>query len=281
MTKTELKSVFSKNSKNRGFRASATELISRWRYRGHTGRLIQRHRALRRLEVQTSSIAHPLLLTTGFFGLILGLRHVIMRFWADVVGFWCGLLGIDIFVRTRPVPAFGTVLYERVEARLASPYPTSIELQASLLFALAVMLISYLGFRRFLPLTYLFWAVSFIQIGAIAFFHFYPGYFPYSIGAHLASVLDLSLVLLFVIPLLLLVAYYPLNFSFVKKLFLSTVVLSALVLFIPHLFTCHLVIMEQFSVLYMPLLFAIFTVLPLLLIVVSLYGWGMSWARQS
>lgn len=83
----------------------------RWRYRGHTGRLIRRHRALRSLDVQTSSIVHPLALTIGALALVIFSRNVITRAWADIIAFWCKSTGIEAAVSMRTALAGNVLRY--------------------------------------------------------------------------------------------------------------------------------------------------------------------------
>ena len=90
----------------------------------------------------------------------------------------------------------------------------------------------------------------------------------------------MTLIVLGVIPFLLMVAYYPLNFSLAKKISLTVVMLGMVSIFAPNLYACHIVFMNTFSVLYMPVLFTVFGVLPILLMIIALYGWGMSWGQR-
>lgn len=274
------KSDSSKNSRGRRFRDTARELIVRWRYRGHTGRLIRRHRALRSLDVQTSSVTHPLGLTVASLAAVISLRDVIAATWADIITFWCNSTGIDIATSMRPVSAAGAFAYSIPEFRLVSPLPGDDVMVGSLVLVLVALLVSYVALRRFLPIVYLVWAIGVIQLSAIATFYFSSTAFPYTIGAHVSSSLEVTLMLLMMIPLMLMVSYYPLNFSLWKKLALTLFILVMVFLFAPHLYACHIVMMSFYSVLYMPVLFAVFGTLPIMVMIIAIYGWGMSWEQQ-
>lgn len=252
----------------------------RWRYRGHTGRLIRRHRALRSLDVQTSSIMHPLGLTIVALALVLFLRNVITQAWADIIAFWCDSTGIDVAVSMRPTPVGRIFTYSVPELRLASPLPGGETLALSFAIVIAAMLIAYICLRRFLPVAYLVWAIGAIHLGAITLFYFSPTAFPYTIGAHVSGSLEVTLMLLMIVPLILMVAYYPLNFSLAKKVALTLFILMMVFLFAPHLYACHIVVMSFHSVLYMPILFAVFGALPIMVMIIAIYGWGMSWEQQ-
>jgi len=251
-------------------------LVKRWRYRGHTGRLIRRHRALRSLDVQTSSITHPLALTVGFVALVVLSRNFVTSGWAGILKFWCASTGVYVAVQMKSVAAIGTFSYQIPALRLQSPPPTSETLSASLMLVCVSMLFAYILFRRFLPLCYLIWAIGSIQISSLLFFYFLPTAFPYDIGMHVASSLEMALILMAVIPNLLMVAYYPLNFSLLRKIGLTVLMLGMVGICAPHLYACHIVIMHYFSVLYMPVLFTVFGVLPMILMIIAIYGWGMS-----
>lgn len=270
----------SRNSRGRRFRNTARELVKRWRYRGHTGRLIRRHRALRSLDLRTSSIVHPLSLTAASIVLVILLRNLITGSWAGILRFWCDSTGVDAVVGMAPRSGAGWFAYEVPALRVSSPLPSGEALGGSLIVVCVSMLIAYLFFRRFLPLCYLIWAISFIQLSALAYFYFSPSEFPYSVGAHVSSSLEMTLMLLVAIPVMLAVAYYPLNFSLAKKIAITVLMLGVVGIFAPHLYACHIVFMTHFSVLYMPVLFTVFGLLPIILIVIAIYGWGMSWAQR-
>ncbi len=251
----------------------------RWRYRGHTGRLIRRHRALRSLDVQTSSIVHPLGLTIAALALVICSRNIITQAWANIIAFWCKSTGIEIAVSMRPALAARVFRYSVPELKLPSPLPGYDTLASSFALAIAAMLVAYICLRRFLPVAYLIWAIGMIHLCAIATFYFSPTAFPYTIGGHVSGSLEVALMLLVMIPLILMVAYYPLNFSLGRKVGLTLFMLGMVFLFTPHLYACHIVMMSSHSVLYMPILFAIFGALPIMVIIIAIYGWGMSWEQ--
>jgi hypothetical protein len=180
----------------------------------------------------------------------------------------------------KSVAAIGTFSYQIPELRLQSPLPTSETLSASLMLVCVSMLFAYILFRRFLPLCYLIWAIGSIQISSLLFFYLLLTAFPYDIGMHVASSLEMALILMAVIPNLLMVTYYPLNFSLLRKIGLTVLMLGMVGICAPHLYACHIVIMHYFSVLYMPVLFTVFGVLPMILMIIAIYGWGMSWEQR-
>lgn len=270
----------SKNSSGRRFHNSARELVKQWRYRGHTGRLIRRHRALRSLDIQTSSILDPLLLTVGTIVLIIWQRNSITKAWTVVLQFWCDSIGLDTNIETELITVVGEISYQIPVLQLLSPQPSVAMLRTTLIVVVLAMLGAYLFLRRFLPLCYLVWAIGLIQLVAIAYFYYLPNHFPYDIGSHVSSSLELTLMLMLLLPILLMVAYYPLNFSWIKKVVLTSLMVGMVFLFVPHLYACHIVIMSFFSVLFMPILFTAFGTFPVILMVIAIYGWGMSWSQR-
>jgi hypothetical protein len=65
-----------------------------------------------------------------------------------------------------------------------------------------------------------------------------------------------------------------------KKITLTILMVGMVFLFAPHLYACHIVLMSFLSVLFMPILFAAFGTFPIILMVVAIYGWGMSWSQR-
>jgi hypothetical protein len=92
--------------------------------------LIRRHRALRSLDVQTSSITHPLALTVGFVALVVLSRNFVTSGWAGILKFWCASTGVYVAVQMKSVAAIGTFSYRIPALRLQSPLPTSETLSA-------------------------------------------------------------------------------------------------------------------------------------------------------
>ena len=269
----------SRNSRDLRFKHTAQELIGRWRYRGHTGRLIRRHRALRSLAFRPSSLAHPLLLGAGFFAAVWSSQQYIARWWADILQFWCDKTGIEASAGVKSITLAGSFIYQIPVLHAASPFPTTEALRTSLILIAIAMLVSYLFLRRFLPLCYLVWAIALIHATSLVHFYLQPDRFPYSVGSHVSSGLAMALIVLLIIPLLLAVAYYPLNFALYKKVGVTVLMIGSVGIFAPLLYACHLVVMSHFSILYMPILFTVFGMLPIILMIVAIYGLAMSWAQ--
>jgi hypothetical protein len=82
------------------------------------------------------------------------------------------------------------------------------------------------------------------------------------------------------IPLLLGFTFYLFDFSWLKKLGLTALALLHLSLFVPLQYLLQAYLLNQFSLLFLPL-FALVGGLPLdVMIVVAFYSWGMSWQER-
>lgn len=253
-------------------------ILDRLRYQSHSGLLIRRHRALRRLDFKSASILHPLLLLGASYALLALLGQAIALFWLVTLRFWLSHLGLDAELDTRPTQLFGVLAFSVPQPRLAARLPDLPLLQAIALVAVIAMSAAFVGLRRDrLPLAYLVWAIALIQLIACAFFAVAPGAFPHRLGKHVADGFEAVGVLLLLAPLLLSFSFYAFDHGIAKKAAGTIVILLGLILVAPYQYLAHMVLVDHFSLALLPPLFALFGLLFDIAVFVSLYAWVVSW----
>jgi len=143
--------------------------------------------------------------------------------------------------------------------------------------ATMLMAMSFILPERYVPLAYLLRLVALLQIIAQIYFALWPNNFPYTSGGYIHTMLMASLVLIWLIPVVLALTYYLFDFTLTQKLQLTGIVMVHQVVMVPLQYTVHALVLYHFSLLFLPVLFFVFS-LPLnVLVLMAFYGWGFSW----
>lgn len=127
-----------------------------------------------------------------------------------------------------------------------------------------------------LPLKYLVRLLCTVHFIALLFFWLVPLQFPYTLGAHLAEVVQIGYLLLLAIPVMLAIGYYLLPARLVDKLLHTIIILAYFILVIPHKVVLHALILHHGSLLTMPLLYVCFGTVFDILLFIALYSWAVS-----
>jgi len=132
---------------------------------------------------------------------------------------------------------------------------------------------------RLTPLKYAIRVLCAVQASAIAWFALAPGSFPYTAGAHLGAMLASGYSLMLVIPSLLAFGYVLLDLPLHRRLLGPPGVLAFFLLEVPHKAVLHVWLVQQFSLLLMPVLYLFFGLLFDVMLFIALYSWMVSSAR--
>lgn len=143
--------------------------------------------------------------------------------------------------------------------------------------AAVLMAISFVLPERFLPLSYLLRFVALVQIVAEIYFALWPDDFPYTAGGYIQTMLVASVVFIWLIPVVLALTYYLFDFTVTQKLLLTGIVMGHQIIMVPLQYVVHALVLYHLSLLFLPVLFFVFS-LPLnVFALVAFYGWGFSW----
>jgi hypothetical protein len=85
---------------------------------------------------------------------------------------------------------------------------------------------------------------------------------------------------LLVIPVLLALTFYVIDVGVLRKIVLTVVMLGHLLVFVPLQYAVHAWLVVHGTLLLLPVLFLLFGLLPEVMVLIALYGWGMSWRAQ-
>ncbi len=128
-----------------------------------------------------------------------------------------------------------------------------------------------------IPLGYLLRALAMLQLSAQVWFTLAAPPFPYSLAVYGSSLLVTGVVILLLAPFLVGATFFVFDFPLHKKFALATLLLGHLAVLFPLQATVHVWIIQNASMLAMPMLFLVFGVLLDVFVYVALYGWAMSW----
>jgi len=131
---------------------------------------------------------------------------------------------------------------------------------------------------RQMPIKYLVRVLCAVQASALIFFLLVPSQFAYTLSGYLSASLDAGFVLMLVLPVLLALGWGVLHLPLHQRLLYPALMLGYFALMVPHKALLHLLILQQFSVLFMPLLYLCFGAVLDLMIFVALYSWLASLA---
>ncbi len=129
---------------------------------------------------------------------------------------------------------------------------------------------------RLFPLKYLVRILCVVQGFALVFFGLQPGGFPYDIASHANDLANMGYVLLLAIPAMLALGYYVLNIGLSTKIAHTVLILLYFFVMVPFQIIAHVLILQHFSLLFMPVLYICFGTLFDMLIFVALYSWAAS-----
>lgn len=127
-----------------------------------------------------------------------------------------------------------------------------------------------------LPLAYLARAAVIIMCTSLVYFAFGSARFPHDLASHNTSMLSFSLALIGLVPSFLGLTYFILEPGVIRKILLTGMITTYLIVFVPVQYLLQSWIIHQ-SVLWMPLLYFAFGPLLEAIAFVCFYGWTMSW----
>jgi len=237
--------------------------------------LARPHRSIGRLALTPGRLAGLLGLTGLCYAALLGGEAYLLSFWKLCMQFWSEQLGIPIDV-TGPGSAAHALSVQWQAGAQAPRAPDGVLQIASGLLTLGAFAATYLMPDRMLPLKYLLRILCVVQASAVLFFLLAPGPFPYTIAEHVEALLGAGWTLMLAIPLMLALGYYLLPMPLHGKALNTLLIMAYFAIAVPHLAVLHAWLLQQGSVLFMPLLFICFGALFDMLLFVALYAWVAS-----
>ena len=245
---------------------------------GYRGEKIETHRALLRLIFPLLRWIDVLLIPLCVTACLYLAWPWISEFWRSLIAFWSVSLDGDILLRTEKgwLPGFATISSPYGDATL----PTPAQWYSGMAITLALLFGPALLPGKMLPMAYALRMVGLIQATAQVYFYFWPTSFHYEVGKSFATLTQVSLLIMLIAPWIYALIYNIFDFGFTRKLFLSVLAVSYLIILVPLQYLLASELLLHCSVLWYPLIYLLGSTLLQLNALVALYAWAMSWQRN-
>lgn len=234
------------------------------------------HRSLLRLQFTASNLMEVLLVAALPCVLLVMAKAQLMGFWQAVIGWWALRLEMPLSLASGTGHQAAWLLWNG-----DAQWPTSTVIVVTCILVLSIFARTFWMPDRQLPLKYLVRIVCTVQASAVVFFLLMPRQFPYSISSHLMSMLDAGYFLMIAIPILLALGWGVLRLPLHQKLLYPVLIMLYFAVMLPHKALLHALILQHFSLLFMPVLYLCFGVVFDLMMFVALYSWLASRAPES
>ena len=232
------------------------------------------HRSLLRTEWSAGILMGVVLMSTLPVAVLLMLHRPLIEMWHELLMWWAERLALPLTHSV--VNGESTLLWLAGSTHAQLPSPMIGAATAFLIVG------AYVGTNalsdRQLPIKYIVRVLCFVQASALIFFLLVPSSFAHTLSGYLSATLDASFTLMLFMPVLLAFGWGVLRVPFYQKLLFPVLLVTYYVLMVPHKALLHLLVMQQFSVLFMPMLYIFFGAMLDLMIFVALYSWLASLA---
>jgi len=224
-------------------------------------------------------LALRLLLTAGpVLALLAAGRPQLMAFWQGLLAAWAAALQLPLQWQTVQASAEAGGGLRLIASALddGTRLPTLWGLGGTALAGLLLWLGSARLPDAWLPLRVLLRALLLVQALALALVVLRPAEFPYTLGSHLSTLLNLGYGFLLAVPLLLALGWGVLALPLWQRLLVPAALVAWLAVLMPHKALLQVWLLAHSSVLFMPVLFVALGPLLDLMVFVALYGWLLS-----
>ena len=247
---------------------------------GHGGGIIQMHRAMRTEYFSPMRwawiIGFPLLcnlLTLKLLPEITGGWFVLTRWSIAVTGSMADVSALRVQAGWMPPLVLPWL-------ELSATTPSFWQSWANALAALLLLLLSFVISPERMPARYALRLVGIIQACSCLYFVLMPAAFSHSLPDYFHTCLKFVLLLLFLVPWIHALTFYILDKPNWHKVLLTLLSLTYIYLEAPLHYFAAALLLHFGSLLFMPLLFILGSLMVEVLLLIALYGWVMSWEGQ-
>lgn len=236
---------------------------------------VRQHRAINRIAIGPYLLLQAALIPAIFCGLLLWAQPQIFALWRAIVMFWAALLNLPLIHNLAQTHSDKLGLMW-LPPDGASGLPSDGVMAMTTILVLALFASSFAMNGRAFPLKYLARIVCAVQGAALAYFFIFPNAYPYTITNHINDLASMVYVLLVAIPVMLAIGYYVLNIRLGIKILHTAWILLYFLVMLPFQVVGHALLLQNFSLLFMPILYICMGTLFDMLIFIALYAWAAS-----
>lgn len=233
------------------------------------------HRALTPLTLTPYLRLQAVLLPVVLCALLYVAKPILFDLWRVIILFWStGLhLPFSLASRLNESGQFGLQLPGDLDG---GQWPARNTLVVTAVVTALAFAASFRMTRATFPLKYPVQIICVIQAVALLYFWWTPTTFPYNIARHSEELMTIGYVVILIAPVMLAMGYYILNLSLWRKVFNTALILGFLMVMVPYQILAQALIMQHFSILFMPVLYICFGAVFDTLVFVALYSWVAS-----
>ena len=224
-------------------------------------------------------LAWRVLMTAGpVLALLWGGRLQLLLLWQQLLSSWALALALPLQWQTLGAAGAAADALQLIGSSLddGTMLPSLWGLAGTALAGMLLWLASARLPDAWLPLRVLLRALLLVQAIALFFVVLWPAQFPYTLGSHLSTLLNLGYGFLLAVPVLLALGWGVLALPLWQRLLVPLALVGWLLLLLPHKALLQVWLLAHSSVLYMPVLFVALGPLFDLMVFVALYGWLLS-----
>ena len=247
---------------------------------GNNGTVIDPHRSIATVQLTSIDVVLAVALALGATLALAALLPLVGRAWTSAYAFLALPLGFPQGVGTVSIKASPFASFAVPYFRVAAESPGNMMWWGTLIVTAIVLAASFALRDDFLPLAYGLRLAVFVQVTALAAFRIAPQRFPYDLPHYVTSMLTSGIAVMLVVPTVLGMTFYVVDVGIARKIELTVVMLGHLFVFIPLQYALQTYVIAHGTLLMMPLSFMLFGLLPEVMVLLGLYGWGMSWPAQ-
>ena len=241
--------------------------------------MIVPHRAFVKLKPNRAVVFNAAGLTVLMVLLWAFILPWVAMLWTSILLFWATRLGFDAAV-TSTEYNFLWVHVRLTYLDSASTIPSNDHLALIGLLLAATLLLSKKVAHRVLPLAYVLRAVVLVQAIAVGYFLLNRYGLPHNATDYSVTLLKGSLAFITLVPVILGLTYYILNFGTMRKIALTLIIMAHLTVFAPHHYLLTLYLLHTLSLAVMPVLYQFFGLMMDVTVFIGFYSWGMSWKAR-
>lgn len=258
-----------------------SRLLGELRVRGSRGGVIGQHRAMVSGRLTRSRVLSMVIVPLLLSALVLVAFRPLGQGWRWVLEHLVTWIGLPGEVAMASVSLGEILSFEIPLLTTLAPPPGSWHFWVVGGICALVLAVTLVLPERFTPLRYYLRFALLVQLSSVLAFVWRPDAFPYELPGYTLGLLQAGCAVLFLIPLVLGLTYFPFDIALWRKVLLVAMTVGHIAVLLPLQVAVHAYLVHHLSLLVLPTMFFLWGLLVEVFVFVGFYGWGMSWPDMS
>lgn len=225
-----------------------------------------------RIQVPIRTALELLVMAALPTALLIYFKSDLMTLWQAIIAFWTRALDLSLAMQASDL--VNTTNASSVND--GSWVPSSRSLLLTGVLTGLIFFASQALPDRYFPLRVMLRGLCLIETIGLVYFWLTPASFPFTVTQHLYTILNLRFDFMLMLAPMLALGWGILNTPFYQKIMAPLLFAMYFAVMLPHKALLHVWLLQQASLLHMPVLFLCFGTLLDLVIFIALYGWLVS-----